>query len=114
MARLRQAEREVHGRRHQAALWRILFLAETYGRMTLTLDEVAEQIGLAPGTIRNHRTRGEFTWLRADGRQLTADVEDVARYIHEMYRSAAAEARATAYTAAPTVRPFSRRRRLVR
>lgn len=31
------------------SLWRVLFLAERYGRMTLTLDEVADQIGLAPG-----------------------------------------------------------------
>lgn len=62
-------------------LWRILFLAETYGRMTLTLDEVAEQIGLAPGTIRNRRTRGEFGWLRTDGRTLTADVQDVANFL---------------------------------
>lgn len=36
-------------------LWRVLFLAERYGRMTLTLEEVAEQIGLAPGTIQNRR-----------------------------------------------------------
>lgn len=27
--------------------WRMLYLAEHYGRMTLTLDEVAQQIGLA-------------------------------------------------------------------
>lgn len=68
----------------QHTLWRVLFLAEKYGRMTLTLDEVAEQIGLAPGTIRNRRTRGEFQWLRSDGRTLTADVQDVAAFLEQL------------------------------
>lgn len=40
-------------------LWRVLFLAERYGRQTLTLDEVADQISLAAGTIRNRRTAGD-------------------------------------------------------
>ena len=71
-------------------LWRVLFLAEQYGRMTLTLDEIADQIGLAPGTIRNRRTRGEFQWLRSNGRTLTADVEDVAAYIEAARRTSAA------------------------
>lgn len=56
------------------SLWRVTFLAEHYGRLTLTLDEVADQIGLAAGTIRNRRAAGEFAWLRTDGRQLYADV----------------------------------------
>ena len=60
------------------AMWTAMFLAEKYGRLTLTLEEVAEQIGLSPGTIRNRRVRGEFAWLRADGRALCADVSDVA------------------------------------
>ena len=47
-----------------------MFLSERYQRLTLTLDEVAEQIGYAPGTIRNRRTRGEFGWLKVDGRLL--------------------------------------------
>lgn len=58
-----------------------MFLAEKYGRMTLTLDEVAEQIGMAPGTIKNRRSRGEFAWLKADGRSLSADVADVAAFL---------------------------------
>ena len=62
-------------------LWRVLFLAETYGRMTITLEEVAEQIGMAPGTIKNRRSRGEFSWLKNDGRSLSADVADVAAYL---------------------------------
>lgn len=62
-------------------LWRVMFLAEKYGRMTITLDEVAEQIGLAPSTIKNRRTSGEFAWLKADGRALYADVADVADYL---------------------------------
>lgn len=62
-------------------LWRVLFLAEKYGRMTLTLDEVAEQIGLAPATIKSRRVRGEFQWLRSDGRTLCADVQDVADWV---------------------------------
>lgn len=64
-----------------------MFLAEHYGRLTLTLDEVAEQIGLAAGTIRNRRTKGEFQWLRQDGRALYADVSDVAAYL-EQHRTA--------------------------
>jgi hypothetical protein len=51
------------------SLWQAMFLAERYGRLTLTLDEVAEQIGLAAGTIRNRRTLGEFRWLKSDGAQ---------------------------------------------
>lgn len=62
-------------------IWRVMFLAEKYGRMTLTLDEAAEQIGLAPATIRNRRTRGEFGWFRTDGRNLYADVADLAQYL---------------------------------
>jgi hypothetical protein len=64
-------------------LWRVLFLAEQYGRMTLNLDEVASQIGIAPGTIRNRRTRGEFQWFKADGRALYADVSDVAAFLEQ-------------------------------
>lgn len=64
-------------------LWRVLFLAEQYGRMTLSLDEVAEQVGIAPGTIKNRRTRGEFGWLRSDGRALYADAADVAHYLEQ-------------------------------
>jgi hypothetical protein len=69
-------------------LWRVLFLAERYGRMTLTLDEIAEQIGVAPGTIKNARTRGEFAWLKTDGRQLRADVADVAAYMDSQRKAA--------------------------
>lgn len=65
------------------SIWRTVFLAERYGRMTLTLDEVSEQIGLAPSTIKNRRTRGEFGWLKADGRTLTADVADVAAFLEQ-------------------------------
>jgi hypothetical protein len=70
-------------------LWRVLFLSEQYQRMTLSLDEVAQQIGVAPGTIKNRRMRGEFEWLRADGRGLYADVQDVARFL-EQRRTASA------------------------
>lgn len=62
-------------------LWRVMFLAERYGRMTMNLEEVAEQIGLAPSTIKNRRTASEFAWLKADGRALYADVADVAAYL---------------------------------
>lgn len=65
------------------SLWRVMFLAEKYGRMTLTLEEVAEQIGLAPATIKNRRARGEFAWLKADGRSLYADVQDVAAFLEQ-------------------------------
>ncbi len=66
-----------------SALWRVMFMAEKYGRMTLTLEEVAEQIGMAPGTIKNRRLRGEFSWLRSEGRALCADVADVAEYLEQ-------------------------------
>jgi len=72
------------------SLWRVLFLAEQYGRMTLTLEEVAEQIGYAAGTIKNRRTRGEFPWLRADGRALYADAADVASYLEQRRTAGAA------------------------
>lgn len=62
-------------------MWRVLFLSEQYGRMTLTLEEVAEQIGIAPGTIKNRRLRGEFRWLKSDGRSLYADAADVAAFL---------------------------------
>lgn len=71
-------------------LWRVLFLAEQYGRMTLTLDEIAEQLCVSPKTILNRRTRGEFDWLRTDGRTLTADVQDVAAYLEQLRTSDAA------------------------
>lgn len=64
-------------------IWRVMFLAERYGRMTLTLEEVAEQIGLSPATIKNRRVRGEFAWLRSDGRSLYADAQDVASYLEQ-------------------------------
>lgn len=51
-------------------MWRTFALFEHYGRMTLTLDEIAEQVGLAPGTIKNRRARGEFPWIRDEGRPL--------------------------------------------
>lgn len=65
------------------SIWRVMFLAEKYGRMTMTLDEVAEQIGIAPSTIKNRRSRGEFPWLKADGRALYADVQDVASFLEQ-------------------------------
>lgn len=65
-------------------LWRTIFLAEHYGRLTMTLDEVAEQIGLAATTIKNRRSaRGDFPWIKADGRELYADVADVAYYLEQ-------------------------------
>lgn len=66
------------------SLWRVMFLAEKYGRMTLTLEEVAEQIGLASATIKNRRARGEFGWLKTDGRSLYADVQDVAVFLEQL------------------------------
>lgn len=91
-------------------LWRVMFLIATYGRMTLTLQEVADQIGIAPGTIKNRRSRGEFAWLRSDGRQLSADVEDVAQYLHRLRHDATGEARGPDKAARkPYTRPAGRR-----
>lgn len=69
-------------------LWRVMFLTERYGRMTLTLEEVSEQIGITPSTIKNRRTRGEFAWIKSDGRALSADVADVAAYLEQQRRTA--------------------------
>lgn len=73
-----------------STIWRVMFLAEKYGRMTMTLEEVAEQIGLAPSTIKNRRTAGEFAWLKSDGRALYADVADVASYLEQRRTAGAA------------------------
>ena len=69
-------------------MWRRFALFEHYGRMTLTLDEIAEQVGLAPGTIKNRRARGEFPWIRDEGRTLTCDVADLAEYLASQQRIA--------------------------
>jgi hypothetical protein len=82
-----------------STLWRTMFLAEKYGRMTTTLEEVAEQLGMAPNTIRNHRARGEFQWFRTDGRTLSADVADVAAYIARQQQDIAAGAHDMSATA---------------
>ena len=63
------------------AVWKAMFLAEKYGRLTLTLDEVAEQVLLAPQTIRNRRVRGEFQWLIENGNELVGDVFDVTAHL---------------------------------
>lgn len=64
-------------------LWRVMFLAELYGRMRLTLPEIAEQIGISEQTIRNRRARGDLQWIKVDGRDLFADVADVAAYLEQ-------------------------------
>lgn len=67
-----------------STVWRVMFLAEKYGRMTMKLDEIAEQIGIASSTIKNRRSKGgEFAWLKADGRELYGDVADVAAYLEQ-------------------------------
>lgn len=63
------------------SIWRIMFICEHYGRTRLKLSEVAEQIGMAEQTIKNRRTKGEFAWIKADGRDLYADVSDVVAYL---------------------------------
>ena len=64
------------------SLWRVLYLAEKYG-MTMHLEDISREIGIAPSTIRNRRAMGDFDWLRLDGRQLSADVADVAEYLEQ-------------------------------
>ena len=101
------------------SLWQAMFLAERYGRLTLTLEEVAEQIGLAPATIKNRRSAGDFAWLKSDGRELRADVADVAEYLAQQRRTARAAIQETPprsasgshQTDAPS-RPSGRRRRI--
>jgi predicted transcriptional regulator len=75
------------------SLWRHVYLAERYGRMRLTLPEIAEQLGLSVQTIRNRKTKGDFKWIAADGRDLFADVADVAEYL-EQRRTSRAKTRA--------------------
>lgn len=62
-------------------LWRVMCLFEKYNRMTLTIDEVGAEVGLASKTIRNRRLQGDFQWLLQDGRTLLADIKDVADYL---------------------------------
>ena len=71
------------------ALWRHVYLAEQYGRMRLNLEQIAEQLGLSVQTIRNRRVKGEFGWIKADGRDLFADVTDVAEYLEQRRTSRA-------------------------
>lgn len=68
-------------------LWRVLYLAERYGRMRLRLPEIGEQLGLSPQTIRNRKSKGDFQWIKADGRELFADVADVAAYLEQQRTS---------------------------
>lgn len=88
-----------------STLWRMLFLAEKYGRMTMTLEEVAEQIGMAPGTIRNRRSRGEFAWIKQEGRTLSSDVADVAAYIGNQWGEASAAVAAVRAMLAAHIEP---------
>lgn len=116
----RRAPRRTAGQPAGAILmsfWRAAFLAEHYGRLTLSIEEVADQIGLAAGTIKNRRLSGEFGWIRSDGRQLCADVADVAAYL-EQRRTAHAEIQSSPpHTASSSPskrdpsRPGARRRR---
>lgn len=69
------------------SMWRVMFLAEKYGRMRLKLPEIAEQVGLAEQTIRNRRTKGDFQWIRTDGRDLFCDVSDLAAYLEQQRTS---------------------------
>lgn len=69
-------------------LWRVMLLAEKYGRQRLTLREISEQIGIAPKTIRNKRCAGEFLWITQNGRELSADVGDVAAWLEEQSQRA--------------------------
>lgn len=64
-------------------MWRVMFLAERYGRMRLKLPEIAEQLGLAEQTIRNRRTKGDFQWIKTDGRDLFCDIADLIAYLDQ-------------------------------
>ena len=68
--------------------WRYFFIAEKYGRTVLKLPEIAEQLGLSPQTIRNRKAKGEFRWIKPDGRDLRADVVDVADYLEQQRQQA--------------------------
>lgn len=68
------------------ALWRTIFLAEKYGRMRLRLPEISEQLGIREQTIRNRKSAGEYQWIKADGRDLFADVSDLAEHLESQRR----------------------------
>lgn len=61
-----------------------IFLAMKYERLIMFLDEVANEIGIAPGSARNQVSAGTFPIAtRKQGNRLIADVRDVGKYLDD-------------------------------
>lgn len=57
-----------------------LMLAALYGRTSMTLQEVVNELGISYNTAKNHRSQGIFPVPMA-GHPLMASVEDVAKVL---------------------------------
>ena len=67
-------------------------IAEKYG-LRLTVDQVADALGLARNTIYNQIAKGTFrVRTYVDGGKRFADYRDLARYLDEVRESAATQA----------------------
>lgn len=67
-----------------------MLLAMKYNRLRLTIKEVADELGLACGSIHNRRSLGTFP-IRTyeDGGRVFADVRDLGDYLDRMREEAA-------------------------
>lgn len=69
-----------------------LLAAQFDGRMLLSLDEVCEAIGVQKQTAYNRLSSGAFPIpMRKEGRNLVADIRDVADYLDEQRAAARQE-----------------------
>ena len=60
-----------------------------YDRVRLTVDEVAHELGIKPGTIRNQISDGSFPIPSyTEGRNRFVDVRALGKYLDERYAEA--------------------------
>jgi predicted site-specific integrase-resolvase len=70
----------------------VLFLGLKYERLTLTLEQVCNELSIAIGTAHNMLSAGTFPIpTRKEGRNRVADVRDLAEYIDAMRAQAIKE-----------------------
>lgn len=62
-----------------------------YDRVRLTVDEVAHELGIKPGTVRNQISDGSFPVPSyVEGRNRFIDVRALGKYLDERYAEALA------------------------